>query len=144
MLSHVRLLVTPWTVAHQTPLSMGPSRQEYLRELPFPTPGDLPNPGFEPVALVYHAFECRLFTIVPPGKPKVGLKRRECFLISFVLEGSSWRICNHCFKGTSSTWLDRIRAHFIPSLECLLVWKSGLSPTIHNWDILSVIMNCFT
>ena len=41
--------VTPWTVACQAPLSMGFSRQEYWSELPFPSPGDLPNPGIEPV-----------------------------------------------------------------------------------------------
>ena len=38
----------PWTVAHQTPLSMGFSRQEYWSGLPFPSPGDLPNPEIEP------------------------------------------------------------------------------------------------
>ena len=41
-------LATPWTVAHQAPLSMGFSRQEYWNGLPFPSPGDLPNPGIEP------------------------------------------------------------------------------------------------
>ena len=43
--SHVRLLEIPWTVAHQAPLSMGLSRQEYWSELPCPLPGDLLNPG---------------------------------------------------------------------------------------------------
>ena len=47
-LSRVRLFVTPWTVAYQAPLSMGFSRQEYWSGLPFPSPGDLPNPGIEP------------------------------------------------------------------------------------------------
>ena len=47
-LSHVRLFATPWTVAHQAPLSMGFSRQEYWSGLPFPSPGDLPDPGIEP------------------------------------------------------------------------------------------------
>ena len=42
------LFATPWTVAHQAPLSMGFSRQEYWRGLPFPSPRDLPNPGIEP------------------------------------------------------------------------------------------------
>ena len=42
-LSHVQLFVTPWTVVHQIPLSMGFSRQEYWSGLPFPSPGDLPN-----------------------------------------------------------------------------------------------------
>ena len=46
-LSRVQLFVTPWTVAYQAPLSMGFSRQEYWSELPFPSPGDLPNPGIE-------------------------------------------------------------------------------------------------
>ena len=47
-LSRVRLFATPWTVAYQTPPSMGFSRQEYWRESPFPSPGDLPDPGIEP------------------------------------------------------------------------------------------------
>ena len=47
-LSRVRLFATPWTVARQAPLSMGFSRQEYWSGLPFPSPGDLPNPGIEP------------------------------------------------------------------------------------------------
>ena len=47
-LSHVRLFVTPWTVARQDPLSMEFSRQEYWSGLPFPTPRDLPNPVIEP------------------------------------------------------------------------------------------------
>ena len=47
-LSCVRLFATPWTVAHQAPLSMGFSRQEYWNGLPFLSPGDLPDPGIEP------------------------------------------------------------------------------------------------
>ena len=47
-LSCVRLFVTLWTVAHQVPLSMGFSRQEYWSGLPFPSPGGLPDPGSEP------------------------------------------------------------------------------------------------
>ena len=42
------ILATLWTVACQAPLSMGFSRQEYWSGLPFPSPGDLPNPGIEP------------------------------------------------------------------------------------------------
>ena len=44
----VQLFVTPWTIAHQAPPSMGFSRQECWSGLPFPSPGDLPNPGIEP------------------------------------------------------------------------------------------------
>ena len=43
-----RVFATPWTVAYQTPWSMGFSRQEYWSGLPFPSPGDLPNPGIKP------------------------------------------------------------------------------------------------
>ena len=44
---NVRLFATPWTIAHQAPLSMGLSRQEYWSGLPFPSPGDLSNPGIK-------------------------------------------------------------------------------------------------
>ena len=47
-LSRVRLFATPWTVAGQAPLSMGFSGQEHWSGLPFPPPGDLPDPGIEP------------------------------------------------------------------------------------------------
>ena len=43
--SHVQLFVTLWTITRQAPLSMGCSRQEDWSQLPFPSPGDLPNPG---------------------------------------------------------------------------------------------------
>ena len=46
--SHVQLFVTPWIVAHQTPLSMEFSRQEYWSGLPFPSAGNLLNSGIEP------------------------------------------------------------------------------------------------
>ena len=51
MLSHVWLFATPWTVAHQAPLSTGFSRQEYRSGLPFPLSGDLLDPGIKPVSL---------------------------------------------------------------------------------------------
>ena len=50
--SYVPLFVTPWTVAHQAPLSMKFSRQEYWSGLPLPSPGELPEPGIEPAFLV--------------------------------------------------------------------------------------------
>ena len=59
-------LATPWTVPHQFPLSMGLSRQEYWSGLPFPPPGELPNPGIKPTS---PALAGRFFTTEPPGKP---------------------------------------------------------------------------
>ena len=69
-LSRVRLC-DPWTVAHQAPLSMGFSRQEYWSELPFPSPGDLPDPGIEPRSPTLQA---DALTSAPPGKPLVRAK----------------------------------------------------------------------
>ena len=57
---------TPWTVAHQAPPSMGFSRQEYWSGLPFPSPGDLPDPGIEPRSPTLQA---DALTSEPPGKP---------------------------------------------------------------------------
>ena len=50
-LSHVQLFRAPWTVVHQAPLSLKFSSPEYCGGLPFPPPGDLPDPGIEPVYL---------------------------------------------------------------------------------------------
>ena len=61
-LSHVQLFVTPWTIACQAPLSMGFSRQEYWSKLPFPPPGDLPDPGTEPMSLMSPALAGGFFT----------------------------------------------------------------------------------
>ena len=52
-LSRVQLFETPWTVAHQSLLSMGFSSQAYWSGFLFPTPGDLPHPGIEPASLSY-------------------------------------------------------------------------------------------
>ena len=61
--------VTTWTVAHQASLSMEFSRQEYWSVLPFPSLGDIPSPGMEPVSLASPAMAGRFFTTAPPGKP---------------------------------------------------------------------------
>ena len=60
--SHVQLFATPWTVAHQAPLSMVFPRQEYWSGLPFPSPGDLPNPWIKPASLKSPALAGRFFT----------------------------------------------------------------------------------
>ena len=58
-----------WTIAHQAPLSMGFSRQKYWSGLPFPSPGDLPNPGTEPASLSLLHWQVGSLPLVPPGKP---------------------------------------------------------------------------
>ena len=61
----VQFFVTPWTVAHQAPLSLGFSRQEYWSGLPCPLPGDLPDPGVKPRSPTLQADSS---TFEPPGK----------------------------------------------------------------------------
>ena len=71
VLSRVRRFAAQWTVAHQAPLSMDFSRQECWSRLPFPTPGDLPEPGIESASLASPVLAGRFFPTVPPGKPKL-------------------------------------------------------------------------
>ena len=67
VLSCIQFFATPWTVAHQAPLSMEFSRQEYWSGLPFPSPGDLPDPGTEPTSPVSPALAGGFFTTAPHG-----------------------------------------------------------------------------
>ena len=86
-LSHVQLSVTPWTVAHQAPLSMGFSRQEYCSGLPFPSPGDHTNPGMEPES---PALAGGFFTTEPPGNDQQGptVQHRELYPL----------FCDNCMR----------------------------------------------
>ena len=69
--SRVRLSATPWIIAHQRPLSIGFSRQEYWRGLPWPPPGGLPDPGIEPASPTSPALQADFFFLTTelPGKP---------------------------------------------------------------------------
>ena len=64
LLSHVRLFATPWTVFYQAPQSMEFFRHEYWSGLPFPSPGDLPDPGIEPGS---PALQAEALLSEPPG-----------------------------------------------------------------------------
>ena len=70
--SHVQLFAAPQTVAHQACLSMGFSRQEYWSGWPCPPPGDLPDPGIEPVSSLLH-WQAGSLSLVPPWKPELHL-----------------------------------------------------------------------
>ena len=61
---------TPWTIAHQAPLSMGFLRQGYWSRFPFPISGDLPDPGIELVSPGFLALAGEFFTSELPGKPR--------------------------------------------------------------------------
>ena len=82
VLSRVWLFVTLWTAgACQAPLSMGLPRQEYWSELPFPSPGDLPDPGIKPIS---PALVGGPFITEPSGKPlqNLAVKPSKCTLLS--------------------------------------------------------------
>ena len=77
-LSRVGLFATPWIVAYQAPPSMGFSRQEYWSGLPFPSPGDLLNPGTEPGS---PALQTEALPSEPPGKPIIF---RACLIVHYI------------------------------------------------------------
>ena len=99
VLSHVRLIVTPWTVAHQASPSMGFFRQEYWSGLPFPPPGDLPDPGTKLASPLSLALQADSLYTEPSGKPL-----------------SSWYAC---WVGVTGTWL-RVAVLFIQARSSLL------------------------
>ena len=68
-ISCVQLFSLLWAVTHQAPLSMGFSRQEYWSGLPFPSPGDLTNPGVEPIHAMSPVLQAYSLPIEPSGKP---------------------------------------------------------------------------
>ena len=71
----------PWTVTRQAPLSMKFPSQEYWRGLPFPLPGDLPDPGIKPESPMSPALAGRFFTNEPPGKP-IGVHNPSEFIFT--------------------------------------------------------------
>ena len=90
LLSRVRLFATPWTVAHQAPPSVGFFRQEYWSGLPFPSPGDLPNPGIEPES---PALEAEALSSEPPGKPMNMMLAVAYSCIAFIIKEMSFYPC---------------------------------------------------
>ena len=83
-LSRVQLFATPWTVAYQAPPSMGFSRQQSWSGLPFPSPGDLPNPGIEPGSPA-------LYTDTLPSEPPGSLSQFQ----EMVKDREAWRAAVH-------------------------------------------------
>ena len=111
--SHVWLFVTLWIVAHQAPLSMGLSRQEYWSGLPFPPPGDLPDPGIKPRSPKSPTLAGGFFTTEPPGKPQS--------------DSESLSIVSHSLRphGLSSPWNAPGQNTGVGSLSLL----QGIFPT---------------
>ena len=72
--NRAQLSVTLCTIAHQAPLSMGSSRQEYWSGLPCPPPGGLPDPGIQSASLNSHALAVGTLSLAPPGKNEMRTK----------------------------------------------------------------------
>ena len=117
MLSHVRLF--SWTVAHQASLSIGFPRQEYWSGLPFPPPGDLPDPGIRPASPLPPALQadCGFFTTKLPGK--------SCSSGAYVHGSASrlsilshWSVCPFLFQ--YSTVLMTIALQYSPKSESVV------------------------
>ena len=98
---------TPWTIAHQAPLSMEFLRQEYWGRLPFPFSEDLPDPGIKPVS---PALASRFFTTEPPGKP---LSHITPFIITSSF--SPYPLCNFIFSKMIQIFL------LLSSILCIIV-----------------------
>ena len=72
LLSRIQFFATPWTVAHQAPLSVGFSLQEYWSGVIFPPPGDFPDPGIEPMSLTSPALAGGFFSTSATWEAQVG------------------------------------------------------------------------
>ena len=124
----MQLFVTPWTVAHQAPLSMEFSRKEYWSGWPFPSPGDRPNPGIRPRS---PALQADSWPSEPPGKPRVqthGGPMTTLLLSSLSLSQSTWRVTHHCLREREieiSSSFAVERSVMNPDLLC---WAAILSP----------------
>ena len=118
VLSHVQLFVTPWTVAHQLPLSMKFSRHEYWSGLLFPPPGDLPVPGIELMPLASPALAGKFFSTEPPGKPN--MKHNLVHLGYLSTRGDYFYVmkCTHS-KGNPHQTPGRQRENHLPSMLLL-------------------------
>ena len=105
--SRVRLSATPWTAARQAPLSMRFPGKEDWSGLPFPPPGDLPDPGIEPACLMSPVLAGGLFTTGATGfgrgsvLPGQRWWRAPCFRAQQPVLGLS---CASCPRGTGSCW----------------------------------------
>ena len=131
LLSHVQLFVTPWTIAHQAPLSMEFPRQEYWSGLPFPTPRDLPDPGIEPA---FPALAGGFLTNEPPGKP---------LCIDFVAVVSCSVVSDSLWPPWTVAWQASLSMNFPDKntgvgCHCLLqgiFLSQGLNPQLLHWQV---------
>ena len=126
LFSCVQLFGTPWTVAYQAPPSMGFSRQEYWSGLPFPSPGDLSNPGIEPGS---SSFWADALQSEPPGKLQRFLNKLE---IELPYDPAILLLGMH----TEETRIERdtCTPMFITALFIIArIWKQPRCPSADEW-----------
>ena len=119
-LSHVQLFATLWTVAYQTPPSMGFSRQEYWSGLPFPPPGNLPDPR---IKLGSPALQVNSLPSEPPGNPWWifrRVKQKHLNVLGFI-GGASGKNSDYQFRRLKRCW-------FNPWVR-KIPWRRKLQPT---------------
>ena len=113
--SHSCVFTIPWTVARKAPLSMEFSRQEYCSGLPFPSPGDLFDPGITPMTHLFPALAGRFFTTVPLGNPTV---------LSKFLKQNLNTLCTFKFQLTGfSTYTGPYSHHPSHQVHSLARWR---------------------
>ena len=122
MLSRVRLSVTPWTVAHQAPLSMGFPRQEYWSGLPFPSPGDLHNPGIKPLYLTSPALTGGSFT--------TSTKKRVNYMTSKILLDSETPLTYNCLAHREHIHTGFTGGEIIPTYKLKVARPSPRPPFV--------------
>ena len=104
MLSHFQLFATPWTVACQTPLFMGFSRQEFWSGLPFPPPGDLPNPGIEPISPASPVLQVNSLLQIQWGSPFLNKFSSVQSLSRVQLFATSWTSALQASLSITNSW----------------------------------------
>ena len=135
----VQLFAIPWTVASQVTLSMEFSKQEYWRRVPIPIPGDLPQPGTEPLSPAFPAFAGGFFTTAPPGLPAkwVGppILSFHCILSSFLALIIMLTNISNYFPDQTVTIMNYL-------YSAPLVDSSSMRPeTFKNFTIISAVAN---
>ena len=119
-LSHVQLFATTWTVAHQAPLSMGFSRQECCSVLPFPSPGDHPEPGIEPGS---SALQADSLLSEPSGKPPTS----QCKSIYSLVEAATVELESRSLSlGFSQT---------LPQANWVIISGQGAWASCAHWSL---------
>ena len=133
LLSRVWLYVTSWAVFHQAPLSMEFSRQEHWRGLPFPSPGDILDPGNQPAS---PALQADSLLSGPPGKPLVVLNTKY-----LELNWGNLRLDSSSFFSHSIIFCHTLKQEHWSPLPFLIFWCviswyytfPTLYPSVWNW-----------